>query len=172
MTVWTIGHSTRSAAEFLTLLTAHGITGVADVRAFPVSRRHPHFAQKRLQPFLAVQGIEYRHMPALGGHRVSRADSPNGAWREEAFRGYADHLSTDEFRAGLGELLEFASKCAVSVMCAEGRWRECHRQLIADVLIARGVDVRHIMAVDEPEPHTLTPWARIVADTVIYPLLV
>lgn len=172
MTIWTIGHSTRSAGEFLALLEAHGVKGVADVRAFPASRRHPHFGRQRLQPLLESHGVAYWHLPSLGGHRVPRPDSPNPAWREDAFRGYADHLSSGEFRAGLEELLEFASKCEVSVMCAEGRWQQCHRQLIADVLVVRGVEVRHIMAVAESEPHVLTSSARVTGDTVTYPLLV
>lgn len=172
VTLWTIGHSSRTAGEFLALLEAHRITGIADVRAFPVSRRHPHFSREPLRRLLASHGIAYRHLPGLGGHRTPRPDSPNGAWREAAFRGYADHLATPVFRDGLRSLLDFANEFAVSAMCAESRWRECHRQLIADVLLAEGHDVRHIMCADEPDSHALSRYARISGTRVTYPALV
>ena len=172
MTIWTVGHSTLTAAAFVELLEAHAIKGVADVRAIPASRRHPHFGQQALSRLLAEHGIEYRHVPELGGHRRPRPDSPNGAWRQEAFRGYADHLGTSAFRSGLQRVLDFASRFAVSVLCAERRWKDCHRQLIADVLIVGGHEVRHIMNADEAEPHQLSRYARVSGAEVTYPSLV
>src|SRR5262245_48836364 len=108
-TIWTIGHSTRSADEFIALLRGNGIAGLADVSTIPKSRRHPHFARESLAARLSREGIEYRHFASLGGLRKPRADSPNGAWRNDAFRGYADHMMTREFFEAVDELLEFAS---------------------------------------------------------------
>ena len=170
--IFTIGHSTRSAADFLALLQAHGITGVADVRAVPRSRRHPHFSRESLAARLAAEGIDYRHYPALGGKRAPRPDSPNGGWRDPSFRGYADHTMTQEFSAALAALLEFAALRRVAVMCAEAKWWECHRQLVADSLLARGLAVRHIMSVRDAPPHELTSFARVIAGRVQYPSLV
>jgi uncharacterized protein (DUF488 family) len=170
--IFTIGHSTRSAAEFVALLQAHGITGVADVRAVPRSRRHPHFSRDALAAVLRAAGIEYRHDAALGGKRAPRADSPNGGWRDPAFRGYADHTMTQEFSAAIAALLAFAAVRRVAVMCAEAKWWECHRQLVADVLVARGLEVRHIMSVRDAPAHELTSFARVIAGGVQYPSLV
>jgi uncharacterized protein (DUF488 family) len=114
--IFTIGHSVRPLSEFLLLLKAHGVTGLADVRTVPKSRRHPHFAGEALQTSLPAAGIEYRHFPALGGLRKPRRDSPNGAWRHEGFRGYADHMQTEEFRAAVDDLLSFAASRIVAVM--------------------------------------------------------
>lgn len=174
-TIWTIGHSTRSADDFIELLQANGITGLADVRTIPKSRRHPHFARAALAARLSQKGIEYRHFAALGGLRKPRADSPNGAWRNESFRGYADHMMTPEFSRAVDELLEFGSQRAVAVMCAEAVWWQCHRMLLSDALMARGVGVEHIMSQRGRralQPHRLTPFARIEAGQVSYPGLV
>ena len=114
----TIGHSTRSADEFLALLRAHGVTGIADVRTVPRSRRHPHFSKESLSSFLQQHDIAYDHLPALGGLRKPRRDSQNGGWRVEGFRGYADHMETREFQDGLDALLSFAEARRVAVMCA------------------------------------------------------
>ena len=169
--IFTIGHSTRSAVAFLALLQAHGITGLADVRAVPQSRRHPHFSRDALAASLAAVGIAYRHFGALGGKRVPRADSPNGGWRDPAFRGYADHTMTQEFSAAIAELLAFAADRRVALMCAEGKWWECHRQLVADVLVAKGLDVRHIMSARDAPAHELTSFARVIDGRVQYPSL-
>ena len=171
--VLTIGHSIRSADEFVQLLRAHRATAIADVRAKPVSRRNPHFSKKNLEARLATEGIAYQHFPSLGGHRTPRLDSVNGGWRNEAFRGYADHMGTPEFRLGLEALLEFAANDLVAVMCAEAQWRDCHRQLIADALVVRGVEVRHIMSMsaDDLKAHQLTVFARVDGLTVEYPAL-
>ena len=163
MIVLTIGHSNRSADEFVCLLRAHQVTAVADVRAKPFSRRNPHFSKKNLESLLALAGIGYEHFPTLGGHRTPREDSVNSGWRDEAFRGYADHMRTSEFMQGIEALLEFSEKYLVAVMCAESQWRDCHRQLLADALVARAVEVRHIMSEGDAMAHQLTPFARVTA---------
>jgi uncharacterized protein (DUF488 family) len=165
----TIGHSTRTADQFLALLQAHGVTGIADVRAIPRSRRHPHFSRDSLAAFLEARGIAYEHFPALGGLRKPRPDSPNTGWRHPAFRAYADHMQSAEFRDALEALLAFARGCLAAVMCAESLWWQCHRQLIADVLVARGVDVRHIMSASSAPAHELTSFARVDGFEVLYP---
>lgn len=170
--VLTIGHSTRTAEEFLSLLEAHDVTGVADVRTVPRSRRHPHFSSEALAAFLPDHEIAYLHVPALGGLRKPRPDSTNGGWRNEGFRGYADHMQTPGFAEGLEVLLEFARSRRVAVMCAEAKWWQCHRQLIADALAARGVDVRHILTRAAPASHEFTPFAQVADSTVSYPALV
>jgi uncharacterized protein (DUF488 family) len=174
--IWTIGHSTRSADEFLELLRASAIEGLADVRSIPRSRRHPHFGRDVLDARLKKGGIEYRHFAALGGLRKPRADSPNGAWRNEAFRGYADHMMTPEFAFALDELLKFGERHRVAVMCAEAVWWQCHRMLVSDALVAQEVDVQHIMSQrgsSSVQLHRLTPFAQIRSDRrVWYPGLV
>jgi uncharacterized protein (DUF488 family) len=161
MTILTIGHSNRAADEFVRLLQAHQVTAVADVRAKPFSRRNPHFSRKNLQSLLAAAGIGYEHFPSLGGHRTPRQDSVNNGWRNDAFRGYADHMRTPEFMHGIETLLEFSEKYLVAVMCAESQWRDCHRQLLADALVVRTVEVRHIMSEGALVAHQLTPFARV-----------
>jgi uncharacterized protein (DUF488 family) len=174
--IWTIGHSTRTADEFVELLRANAIVGLADVRTIPRSRRHPHFGREALAARLQDDGIEYRHFAALGGLRKPNADSANGAWRNEAFRGYADHMMSGEFAAAVDELLEFGERLRVAVMCAEAVWWQCHRMLLSDALVARGVVVQHIMAkkgASAVQPHRLTPFAQIRADRQVwYPGLV
>jgi uncharacterized protein (DUF488 family) len=170
--IFTIGHSTRSADEFLALLRAHAITGVADVRTIPRSRRHPHFSGEALASFLAAHDIAYQHFPALGGLRKPRPDSANGGWRHPAFRGYADHMQTAEFAAAVDALLAFGASGRVAVMCAEAKWWQCHRQLLSDALVARGHEVRHIMTPRQADPHELTSFARQAGSTVTYPGLV
>ena len=174
--IWTIGHSTRSADEFLNLLRAHTIEGLADVRTIPRSRRHPHFSRDALEARLNADGIQYRHFAELGGLRKPRHDSPNGAWRNEAFRGYADHMMTPPFAAAVDELLEFGEGCNVAVMCAEAVWWQCHRMLLSDTLVARDVDVQHIMSLrgkSSVQPHRLTPFAQVrAAGQLWYPGLI
>lgn len=170
--IYSIGHSTRSAEAYTALVKAHGITGVADVRTLPRSRRHPHFSRSALEIWLPAQGITYRHFAALGGMRSPRADSGNGAWRDDGFRGYADHMQTPIFKIAVDELLAFGSAFVVAVMCAEAKWWECHRQLLADALVARGVDVRHIMSATDAPPHEVTSFARFTGHEVTYPALV
>ena len=171
--IFTIGHSVRPLDEFIALLRTHGVTGLADVRTVPRSRRHPHFSREALEVSLPAAGIEYRHFAALGGLRKPRRDSPNGAWRHESFRGYADHMQTPAFVAAIDDLIAFAeSGRVVAVMCAEAKWWQCHRQLVADALVARGVEVRHIMSPREASVHQLTSFARVEGREVTYPALV
>lgn len=167
-TVWTIGHSTRALQVFLDLLAGHGIQAVADVRRFPGSKRHPQFAQDALSASLGADGISYRWLPALGGRRRPRPDSPNTAWRNASFRGYADHLGSAEFRDGLVELLELSGKRRTALMCAEAPWWRCHRALIADVLCIRGIEVVHILDAQNSVRHPYTSAARVVEGRLSY----
>jgi uncharacterized protein (DUF488 family) len=168
VTVFTIGHSNRPFEPYLEALQAHGIALVADVRRFPSSRRHPYFSRSRLEPALAHHGIAYRHMLDLGGHREPLPNSPNTAWRDPAFRGYADYMQTPAFALAVGALLEEAGKRPTAIMCAELRWRECHRGLISDFLKAAGHDVVHVISAIEHEPHPYTRQARIVEGHLSY----
>src|SRR5262249_27063312 len=151
MTVFTIGHSTRSLEELIALLRAHGVAQLGDVRTVPKSRRHPHFAREALERSLPAAGILYRHLPALGGLRQPRGGSTNSAWRNDGFRGYADYMETAEFVNAIDGLLMWAEAAPTAVMCAEAVWWRCHRQLIADALVARGAVVQHI------QTHTSAP---------------
>jgi uncharacterized protein (DUF488 family) len=172
VTIFTIGHSTRSADEFIGLLDAHGVTGLADVRTVPRSRRHPHFSRDSLEVSLPARGIEYRHFGGLGGLRKPRRNSLNGGWRVEGFRGYADYMQTPEFEEALTALLAFAEHRQVAVMCAEAKWWQCHRQLVADALVVRGIEVRHIMTRAQAPTHEVTAFARVAAGRISYPALV
>ena len=167
--IYTIGHSTRAIDAVLELLRIHGIQQLGDVRTVPKSRRHPHFAQEALARSLAAAGVDYRHLPALGGLRKPRRDSTNTAWRHEGFRGYADYMETPEFDAALDELIGWAAQAPTTIMCAEAVWWQCHRRLVADALVARGVAVRHILGPDAPKPHELTDFARVESGRVRYP---
>jgi uncharacterized protein (DUF488 family) len=172
MQVFTIGHSTRTARQFLDLLVAHGVDGLADVRTIPRSRRHPHFSQDTLSAWLADNEIDYSHFPGLGGLRTPRPDSANAGWREPGFRGYADHMATPAFQHSLAALIAYADSRSVAVMCAEAKWWQCHRQLIADALVARGISVGHIMSSTGVLPHQLTPFAQVTDEKVHYPALI
>jgi uncharacterized protein (DUF488 family) len=169
---YTVGHSTRSAEDFLVLLNAHGIAQLADVRTIPRSRRHPHFSREALATQLQEHGIEYRHYPGLGGLRRPRADSPNTAWKNASFRGYADHMMTPEFAVSFDELLTFGRAAPTAIMCAEAVWWRCHRALLSDALMIRGVDVLHIDSKGPPRLHRVNEFARNVAGNVTYPGLV
>ena len=170
MTLFTIGHSTRTLAEFVALLQAHGIRNLIDVRRYPGSRRYPHFAREALAAALPPLGIAYAHEPELGGRRTPRPDSPNGAWRSASFRAYADHMEEPAWQAALARVLEQAARDRTAVMCAEAvPWR-CHRQLIADAVVARGGAVRHVLGANRAELHTLNEHARVdAAGHVRYP---
>src|SRR5688500_6609872 len=153
--IYTIGHSTRTLEAFLGLLAREDIRFLFDVRRFPGSRRHPQFASAALAAELRAAGIEYRHMPSLGGRRDADPLSRHVGWRNASFRGYADHMATAEFQAALDEVIEVGERIPATVMCAEAvPWR-CHRNLIADALVARGREVRHILDA-VTKPHTLT----------------
>jgi uncharacterized protein (DUF488 family) len=170
--VFTIGHSTRPLEAFVALLQAHGVAQLADVRTIPKSRRHPHFAQDALSRSLPAAGIRYRHFPGLGGLRKAAADSPNGGWRHAGFRGYADYMQTPAFAAALEELMAWSTEAPTAIMCAEAVWWRCHRQLIADALVARGVEVRHITSARTAAAHALTSFARVDGERVSYPGLI
>lgn len=166
--IHTIGHSTRSLDELVTLLRRHQVDHLADVRAHPGSRRYPHFGRDALALSLPTLGIGYSHHPDLGGRRHGLPDSPNGAWRNASFRAYADYMGTDAFTAALDNLLDVAKGKSVAIMCAEAvPWR-CHRWLLSDALVARGVDVHHILDA-RSEPHSLTRFAELRDGKVVYP---
>ena len=167
-TLWTIGHSTHTLEEFISLLHEHGIERVADVRRFPGSRKYPHFNPDALGPSLAAAGIDYTPIPALGGRRKPLPDSPHSAWRNEAFRGYADYMDTDEFREAAAELAAIARGERTAIMCAEGVWWRCHRSMISDWFKAHGWTVLHIMSSGPAKEHPYTPVARIEHGELTY----
>ncbi|OLB62959.1 MAG: hypothetical protein AUI11_03410 [Acidobacteria bacterium 13_2_20CM_2_66_4] len=213
MTIFTIGHSTRSLDDFIALLHSHGINRLADIRTVPKSRRHPHFAGDALARSLSAEDVAYRHFPGLGGLRKPKRDSTNTGWRHEGFRGYADYMQTAEFARALEELIDWARggperaapqldndvmrveratpqlhedvaraegavppgnvarafQARVAIMCAEALWWRCHRQLVADALVAPGIEVRHIASASSAPLHTLTDFARVDAGRVSYP---
>ena len=168
LTIWTVGHSTRSIEEFNQILTSHQIKTLVDVRTFPGSHRYPQFNKPELAETLKAIGIRYEHQSKLGGRRKARPDSKNTAWNNESFRGYADHMETPEFQQGIEDLLELARLQSTTVMCAEAVWWRCHRSLISDYLKAEGVKVVHILGENKTEEHPYTPVARIVDGRLSY----
>jgi len=167
--IWTIGHSTRTIEEFIGALQANGIKFVVDVRLLPGSRRYPQFNKEALAKSLADHAIGYERFPELGGRRKPRRDSRNTAWRNDAFRGYADHMETAEFANGIARLQQMADRDgATAIMCAEAVWWRCHRSLIADYLKAQGVDVIHILDANKIDPHSFTSAANIVDGKLDY----
>jgi uncharacterized protein (DUF488 family) len=169
MRIWTIGHSTRTIDEFLSLLKANEINLLADVRTWPGSRRYPHFNKEALAESLNAHGIRYEHFPDLGGRREPNSDSRNTAWRNASFRGYADYMETEQFQKGIERLLDISREAGpTAIMCAEAVWWRCHRSLIADFLKARAVEVMHILGANKVEPHPYTSAARIVNGELSY----
>jgi uncharacterized protein (DUF488 family) len=168
VTVWTIGHSTRPLDVFLQLLAHSSIRGIADVRSFPGSRRYPQYGRLALAASLADTGIDYRWLPALGGRRRALPDSPNTAWRNESFRGYADYMSSAGFAQGIDELLELAAGTRCAIMCSEALWWRCHRSMIADTLCVRGIEVLHILDLNHAVAHPMTAPARIIDGKLSY----
>ena len=167
--VLTIGHSNRPLEEFLQMLAAHRVTLLADVRKMPRSRTNPQFNGDSLADNLAEIGIGYVSLLGLGGLRRGQADSPNGAWQNASFRAFADYMLTPEFDAALQEFLNRAVTQRAALMCAEAvPWR-CHRSLIADALLVRGIPVEHIMTAAKSNPHTLKPWAHVEGTRITYP---
>jgi uncharacterized protein (DUF488 family) len=167
--IYTIGHSTRSSGELVQLLEKYRVGLLADVRTAPGSRRMPHFNRDRLAPLLESRGIGYAHLKELGGLRRPRPGSANTGWRNEGFRGYADHLDSADFREGLHELERLADERSTAVMCAEAvPWR-CHRSILADVLTVRGWDVVHIISDEELRSHELTRFAHVEGGNITYP---
>lgn len=169
LTIWTVGHSIRSADEFVRVLQAHGIELVADVRRFPGSRRHPQFGSEALAQRLSADGIDYAWLARLGGRRRGDAGPQQMGWRNPSFRAYAAYTWTEEFADGLHELLHVAQGKRTTVMCSELLWWRCHRALIADVLRFLGVQVIHILDEGSGTPHPFTSPARIVEGELSYP---
>ncbi len=167
--LYTIGHSTRTIDELIEALEAHGIQTLVDIRAFPRSRRLPHFNRESLEKTLPAAGIEYRWLPALGGHRKKiRDDSPNLALRNDSFRNYADHMLSEEFQQGVHELLKLAEHSRTAYMCAERVYFRCHRMLVSDWLVAHGYEVLHIDGRGPVKAHQLMPEARMVEGELVY----
>jgi uncharacterized protein (DUF488 family) len=168
LTIWTIGHSTRTIEDFIDLLRAHQIEVLVDVRHFPGSRKFPHFNQGALSDALGAAGIRYEHLVELGGRRPVHRDSHNLAWRNASFRGYADYMETQPFRDGIERLLKTARTKATAIMCSEAVWWRCHRSMIADYLKAMGVRVLHILAMNKVQEHPYTSAARLVGGRLSY----
>jgi uncharacterized protein (DUF488 family) len=169
MRIWTIGHSTRTIEEFISLLKENDVKLLVDVRAWPSSKRYPQFNKDALAESLNAHGIAYEHFPELGGKRKTKPDSRNTAWRNASFRGYADYMETEQFQKGIERLLDAAAEAgSTAIMCAEAVWWRCHRSLIADYLKARGVEVLNILGENKVEPHPYTPAARIVNGELTY----
>jgi uncharacterized protein (DUF488 family) len=168
LSVWTIGHSTLAIEDFIRSLDAFEIQALIDVRSFPGSRRYPQFNKENLHSSLAAAGIEYVHLPELGGRRRARPDSINMSWRNESFRGYADYMETPGFELGISKLLDLANHRRTAIMCAESLWWRCHRSLISDYLKVKGIEVTHILAGGKSEPHPYTSAARIVDGELSY----
>ena len=167
--IWTIGHGSRPLEEFLALLEGAGIACLVDVRAYPASRRYPHFARVPLEKSLAQAGVRYVwEGKALGGRRAPVADSPHVALTDPQFRAYADHMMTAAFRQGLSRLETSGREARTAIMCAERLPSECHRSLISDALVARGVAVSHIVRAGGAEPHALSAGARRTEDGIVY----
>ena len=167
-TVWTIGHSTRSIEEFIAVLQHYRIEAVADVRRFPGSRQLPQFGSEALQASLASHGIAYELITGLGGRRRPAADSVNTAWRNTSFRGYADHVSSEEFRVGVERLSNLARRYRTTMMCAEVLWWRCHRSLVSDVLKVAGTNVIHIQDEKNSSEHPFTRPARLYKGSLTY----
>jgi uncharacterized protein (DUF488 family) len=169
MKIWTIGHSTRSIDDFISLLKKNEITLLADVRSLPGSKRYPQFNKDGLEQSLNAHGIRYEHFPELGGRRKPNADSRNTAWRNASFRGYADYMETEEFHKGVERLLAVAGEAGpAAIMCAEAVWWRCHRSLISDYLKACEIEVMHILDANKIEPHSFTSAAHIVKGQLSY----
>jgi uncharacterized protein (DUF488 family) len=167
--IYTVGHSTHPTEEFAELLRSHGVTQVVDVRTIARSRHNPQFGEDELRQSLPKHGITYTRLESLGGLRHTTKESVNGAWKNASFRGYADYMQTDAFAAGLVELMALAAETPTAIMCAEAvPWR-CHRSLIGDALLVRGVEVLDIMTTKSAKPHTLTAFAEVDGTRVTYP---
>jgi uncharacterized protein (DUF488 family) len=167
--VHTIGHSTRPLDEFISMLQAHSISKLVDIRTVPRSARNPQFNRESLPQDLAKAGIRYEHLASLGGLRKPRANSLNTGWKNESFRGYADYMQTPEFAGAIDRVVDEAIRENICLMCAEAvPWR-CHRSLVSDALLARGICAIHIMSAKTAQPHKLTSFARVRGKSVTYP---
>ncbi len=167
--IFTVGHSTRTLDEFVSLLRAYGVQRVVDIRSIPRSRHNPQFNAESLRRFLRNRRINYRHMKGLGGLRHARVDSPNRGWRNASFRGFADYMQTPDFEKALQKLIALAPLKNTAILCAEAvPWR-CHRSLVGDALTVRGIQVEDILSGSSAKLHTLTPMARVHGTRIIYP---
>jgi uncharacterized protein (DUF488 family) len=167
--ILTIGHSTRTLEDLIDLLRTHGVQLIVDIRTIPRSKRNPQFNEETLPLMLKKAGIDYVRLGELGGLRHPRKDSPNTGWRNESFRGFADYMQTPEFEAGINELISLAQDHSVAIMCAEALPWRCHRSLIADALLVRGIQVEHIMTLKKRTVHSITKWARVDGKQIMYP---
>lgn len=168
-TVWTIGHSTRPLEELIGLLREHEITQLVDIRTVPGSRHNPQYSQEAMRTSLPEHGVRYVYLKELGGLRKTAPDSINGAWRNASFRGYADYMQTPAFRAAVDELVDLAARPRTAIMCAEAvPWR-CHRSLVGDALLVRGVRVVDIMGPHQAREHKLTAFAQVEGASITYP---
>jgi uncharacterized protein (DUF488 family) len=167
--VMTIGHSTRTLEEFIRLLQAHAATCIVDVRTVPRSRHNPQFNKASLPRSLKKTGLKYVHAPGLGGLRHAKRDSPNLGWQNASFRGYADYMQTPEFAESLEEAIRLAKQDRIVLMCAEALPWRCHRSLIADALLVRGIRTEDIMSATRRQVHTLTSFAKVQGTTITYP---
>ena len=168
-TIYTVGHSTHPISDFIRTLNAYGIQLVADVRSIPRSRHNPQFNMEALEDELQKHDIGYVWLKDLGGLRHTVKNSINTAWENKSFRGYADYMQTPEFARAIDELIDIGKKKRTAIMCAEAVPWHCHRSLIGDALLARGIEVEDIMSESSIRPHQLTPWAQIQGSTVTYP---
>jgi uncharacterized protein (DUF488 family) len=166
--IFTVGHGTRPIEEFLAILGTAGIRRVVDVRAMPGSRRHPQFGQDALAASLESRAVGYVWRKDLGGRRAPRPDSAHVALRNDAFRGYADHMQTEEFRSSVSWLIDTSRDAPTAIMCAESLWWRCHRRLISDALTVAGCEVVHLLDERRREPHRLNPTARVEGFRLIY----
>lgn len=166
--IYTIGHSTRTQKEFIAILQSFKIELVADIRSYPGSKRYPHFNKESLQKILPGYKIIYQHFPELGGRRKTSANSKNTAWKNDAFRGYADYMDTEDFKEGIIKLEEIATQYRTAYMCSEAVWWRCHRSLVADYLKWKGWQVIHIMGENKSEEHPYTSPAKIIDGKLSY----
>jgi uncharacterized protein (DUF488 family) len=166
--IFSLGHGTRPIEELIHVLRAADVKMLADIRSAPGSRRHPQFGQAVLAASLKAAGVEYVHLRGLGGRRDAAPDSPHVALKVDAFRGYADHMSTDEFAADCARLVAIAREGATAFMCAETLWWRCHRRLLSDRLMVDGWDIVHLVAPGRSEPHRLWDVARVVDGRLVY----
>jgi len=169
--ILTIGHSTRTIEDFTNLLGAHGVQLIVDIRTVPRSRRNPQFNEDTLAASLKESGIDYVRLKELGGLRHPRKDSQNMGWRNASFRGFADYMQTPDFETGINELIRLAQDRSVAIMCAEALPWRCHRSLVADALLVRGIKVEHIMTLKKTTEHSMTKWAKVDGKQITYPEL-
>ncbi|MGO4618039.1 DUF488 family protein [Nocardia sp. 2YAB30] len=168
-TVYTIGHSTHTVTEFVGMLRHFGIGLVADIRTVPKSGHNPQFHIDRLAGSLTAAGIDYRPLPGLGGLRKPAEGSINTGWHNTSFRGYADYMQTPSFEEAIEELIALATEHVTALMCAEAVFWRCHRRLVADALLVRGIDVQHIMGAATLTPAAMTGFATVRGTRVTYP---